>query len=162
MIKDISKIMTWHVWKVTYLRRNVTTVCGTSYHLLGSQISRDSKIQFWLQVESYISDWRFSKSWHLARYVSRHNAMAYDSGDHFRFSSFGDTIWYFGLKPSLRILLKWCPCVYLSDQPFEICLLNSHILSKSRVDGRVVPPPHCIWSKHKGATISYHTWAQHK
>jgi hypothetical protein len=30
-----------------------------------------------LQVESYISDWRFSKLQHLASYVSRHNAMAY-------------------------------------------------------------------------------------
>ncbi len=70
--------MTWHVWKVTYLRRNVTVVCGASYHLLGSQISQDSKIRFQLQVESYISNWRFSKSWHLARYVSHHNAMAYD------------------------------------------------------------------------------------
>ncbi len=28
MIKDISKIKTWDVWKVTYLCRNVTTVCG--------------------------------------------------------------------------------------------------------------------------------------
>jgi hypothetical protein len=36
------------------------------------------KIRFQLQVESYISDWRFSESQHLARYVSRHNAMAYD------------------------------------------------------------------------------------
>ncbi len=78
MIKDISKIMTWHIWKVTYLRRNVTIVCGASYHLLGSQISWDLKIRFWLQVKSYISDWQFSKSQHLARYVSRHNAMAYD------------------------------------------------------------------------------------
>ncbi len=78
MIKDISKIKTWHIWKVTYLRRNVTIVCGASYHLLGSWISWDSKIRFRLQVESYISNWQFSKSWHLARYVSRHNAMAYD------------------------------------------------------------------------------------
>ncbi len=79
MIKDISKIMTWHVWKMTYLRRNVTIVCGSFYHLLGSWISQYSKIRFRLQVESYISDWRFSKSRHLASYVSRHNAMAYDS-----------------------------------------------------------------------------------
>jgi hypothetical protein len=63
---------------VTYLGRNVTIVCGASYHLLGSQISQDSKIQFRLQVESYISDWRFSESQHLASYVSRLNAMAYD------------------------------------------------------------------------------------
>ncbi len=69
----------WHIWKVTYLRRNVTIVCGMSYHLLGSQISWYSKIQFWLQVKSYISDWQFSKSGHLARYVSCHNAMAYDT-----------------------------------------------------------------------------------
>ncbi len=74
----MSKIMTWHVWKVTYLRRNVTIVCGVSYHILGSQISWDSKIWFWLQVESYISNWQFSKLRHSARYVSPHNAMAYD------------------------------------------------------------------------------------
>ncbi len=79
MIKDISKIMTWHVWMVTYLRRNVTIVCSASCHLLGSQISWDSKIRFWLQVKSHISDWQFSKSRHLARYVSRHNATAYDT-----------------------------------------------------------------------------------
>ena len=78
MIKDISKVKTWHVWKVTYLRRNVTIVCGTSYHLLGSWISWDSKIRFQLQVKFYISNWQFSKSQHLARYVSHHNAMAYD------------------------------------------------------------------------------------
>ncbi len=30
-----------------------------------------------LQVKSYISDGNFSKSQHLASYVSRHNAMAY-------------------------------------------------------------------------------------
>jgi hypothetical protein len=39
----------------------------------------DLKIRFRLQVKSYISNWRFSKSQHLARYVSRHNAMAYDT-----------------------------------------------------------------------------------
>ncbi len=63
---------------VTYLRKYVIIVCGTSYHLLGSQISQDSKIQFQLQVKSYISNWQFSALRHLARYVSRHNAMAYD------------------------------------------------------------------------------------
>ncbi len=77
MIKDISKILMWHVWKVTYLRRNVVIVCGASYHLLGSRISQDSKIRFRLQVKSYISDWQFSELQHLARYVSCHNAMAY-------------------------------------------------------------------------------------
>ncbi len=74
----MSKNMTWHIWKVTSLCRNVTIVCGASYHLFGSWISQDSKIRFWLQVKSYISDWQFSKSRHLARYVSRHNAVAYD------------------------------------------------------------------------------------
>ncbi len=34
----MSKIMTWYVWMVTYLCRNVTLVCGASYHLLGSWI----------------------------------------------------------------------------------------------------------------------------
>ncbi len=84
MIKDISKIVTGHVWKVTYLHRNVSIECGASYHLLGSQISQDLKIWFWLQFESYVSDWRFSKSQHLANYVFRHNAMAYDRQCHYQ------------------------------------------------------------------------------
>jgi hypothetical protein len=79
MFKDMSMIMTWYIWMVTYLRRNVTIVCGASYHILGSWISQDLKILFWLQVEPYISDWQFSESQHLASYVSRHNAMAYDT-----------------------------------------------------------------------------------
>ncbi len=74
----MSKNMMWHVWEVTYLLRNVTIVCGASYHLLGSWTSRDSKIWFQLQVKSYISDWQFSESRHLARYISCHNTMAYD------------------------------------------------------------------------------------
>ncbi len=74
----MSKNMTRHAWEVTYLCRNVTIVCGASYHLLGSWISWDSKIRFRLQVESYISNRWFSESQHLARYVSCHNAMAYD------------------------------------------------------------------------------------
>ena len=49
------------------------------YQLIGSRILQDSKIRFRLQVESYISDWLFSKSRLLASYVSRHKAMAYDS-----------------------------------------------------------------------------------
>ncbi len=64
---------------VTILRRNVPVVCGASCHLLGYRILQDSKIWFRLQVESYISDWVFSKSWLLASYVSRHKAMAYDT-----------------------------------------------------------------------------------
>ncbi len=64
---------------VIYPRRNVTMVCGVSYHIFGSCIYlQDTKIRFQLQVESHISDWQFSKSQHLARYVSHHNAMAYD------------------------------------------------------------------------------------
>ncbi len=78
----MSKIMMCHVWEVTYLHGNVTIVCGASYHLLGSQISWDLKIRLWLQVESYISNWRFSESRHSARYDSRHNAMAYDTCPH--------------------------------------------------------------------------------
>ncbi len=78
----MSKIMMWYVWMVAYLRRSVTIVCGASYHLLGSQISQDSKIRFWLQVESYIGNWQFSKWQHLASYVSHHNAMAYDTRPH--------------------------------------------------------------------------------
>jgi hypothetical protein len=50
-----------------------------SYHLLGYQILQDSKIQFRLQVKTYISDWRLSKLRLLASYVSRHMAMAYDT-----------------------------------------------------------------------------------
>jgi hypothetical protein len=64
---------------VTILRRNVPVVGGASYHLLGYQISQDSKIRFRLQVESYISDWLFSESRLLASYVSHHKAMAYDT-----------------------------------------------------------------------------------
>ncbi len=79
MFKDMSKIKTWYLWVVTYLHRNVNIVRGTSYHLLGSWISQDSKIQFWLHVESFISDWQFSKSQGLVSYVSHHNAMAYDT-----------------------------------------------------------------------------------
>ncbi len=80
------KIMTWYFWMVTYLHKNVTIVHGASYHLLGSQIFWDLKIWLWLQVESYISDWQFSKSQHLASYVSRPNAMAY--GRYLTFSWF--------------------------------------------------------------------------
>ncbi len=75
----MSQIVTRYIWMVTYLHRNVTIVRGVSYHLLGSRISWDSKIRFWLQIKSYISNWRFSKSQHLASYVTRHNAMVYDS-----------------------------------------------------------------------------------
>ncbi len=82
VFKDMSKIMTWHIWEVTYLCRNVTIVCGASCHLLGSRISWDLKIQFQLWVESYISDWQFSKLQHLASSVSRHNAMAYNTRPH--------------------------------------------------------------------------------
>ncbi len=64
MFKDMSKIMTWYVWMVTYLCRNVNIVCGPSYHLLRSQISQDSEIRFQLQVKSYTSNWRFNKSRH--------------------------------------------------------------------------------------------------
>ncbi len=64
---------------VTYPRRNVTMVCGASYHIFGSCIYlQDTKIRFRLQVESYISDWLFSELRLLASYVSRHKAMAYD------------------------------------------------------------------------------------
>jgi hypothetical protein len=55
-------------------------VRGASYHIFGSCIYLyDTKIRFRLQVKSYISDWQFSKLRHLARYVSRHNAMAYEN-----------------------------------------------------------------------------------
>jgi hypothetical protein len=56
-------------------------VCLNTYLDLGSYL-KDTKIQFQLLVESYISNWQFSKSWHLASYVSRHNAMAYDTCPH--------------------------------------------------------------------------------
>ncbi len=71
--------MTWYVWMVTYLCGDVTMVRGASYHLLGSHLFQDSKIRFdfKLNLTSAISS--FSKSWHLASYVSRHNAMAYDT-----------------------------------------------------------------------------------
>jgi hypothetical protein len=64
---------------VTYPRRNVTMVCGASYHIFGSCIYlQDTKIRFRLQFESYISNWLFSKSRLLASYVCRHKTMAYD------------------------------------------------------------------------------------
>ncbi len=50
MFKDMSKIMMWYIWMVTHLRKNVTIVRGTSYHLLWSQISQDSKIRVQIQV----------------------------------------------------------------------------------------------------------------
>jgi hypothetical protein len=55
---------------MTILHKNVPVLCGASYHLLG--------FRFWLHVESYISDWQFSKSRLLMSYVFRHTAMAYD------------------------------------------------------------------------------------
>ncbi len=79
MFKDTSKMMTWYIWMVTYLRRNVTIVRGTSYHLLGSWISQDSKIRFWVQVKSYISNYNLANRNILASYVSCLNAMAYDT-----------------------------------------------------------------------------------
>jgi hypothetical protein len=51
-------------------------------HLTTYLVSRDLKIQFQLQDESYISHWQFSKLQHLASYVSRLNAMAYDTHPH--------------------------------------------------------------------------------
>jgi hypothetical protein len=71
---------------VTIPHRNVPAVCGASYHLLGYRISQDSKIRFWLQFKSYISDWLFSELRLLASYVSRHKAMAYDTPTLFRHS----------------------------------------------------------------------------
>ncbi len=67
-------------YDVARLKRDYSTseCCGASYHLLGYWISQDSKIRFQLQVESYIRDWRFSKSRLLGSYVSHHTAMAYD------------------------------------------------------------------------------------
>ncbi len=122
----MSKIMIWHVWEVTYLRRNVTIVCGVSYHLLGSRISWDSKIRFRLQVESYISNWRFSKLRHLASYVSRHNTMAHDTAR----DSFMQQIlwmeywgWYWG---------EWCTQITTICQWnwWSICMRNTigHLL----------------------------------
>jgi hypothetical protein len=56
------------LWYVVHLNTNLDLV---SY-------LKDTKIRFRLQVESYISDWQFSKWRHIASYVSCHNAMAYD------------------------------------------------------------------------------------
>ncbi len=49
MFKDMSKIMTWYIWMVTYLRRNVTI----------SNLSWDSKIRFdfKLNLTSAIGAW---------------------------------------------------------------------------------------------------------
>jgi hypothetical protein len=54
-------------------------ICVASNHAFGSCIYlQDTKIQFDFKsnLTSAISD--FSKSQHLASYISRHNAMAYD------------------------------------------------------------------------------------
>ncbi len=48
----------------------------TTYLDLTSALRVKDPVQ--LQVESYISNKRFSKSGHLASYASCHNAMAYD------------------------------------------------------------------------------------
>jgi hypothetical protein len=97
---------------VTHLHRNVTILRGTSYHLLGSQISQDSKIRYRLQVESYISDWQFSKSQHLASYVSRLNGMAYDRHA-FTAIPAGRGL----LTPCNKILQTKPPLVYLQRNP---------------------------------------------
>ncbi len=86
---------------MTILRRNVPVVCGASYHLLGYQISQDSKIRFQLQVKSYISGWLFSKSWLLASYVSRHKAMAYDNPPSLRMYFLGGLRVFMALKALL-------------------------------------------------------------
>ncbi len=116
----MSKIMTWYIWMVTYLPRNVTIVRGASYHLLGSWISWDLKIQFQLQVKSYISNWGFSKLQHLASYVSHLNAMAYDRQEQFSlikagrsaFSSLASKIFTMRLV-ALRVLIgSWAKQVF--------------------------------------------------
>ncbi len=105
MIKNMSKIMTWHVKKVTILRRNVPVVCGASYHLLGYWILQDSKIRFWLHVKSYIGDWRFSKSRLLASYVFCHTAMAYDRHPRLWTPTFGHLTIYSSPQVTLMHLM---------------------------------------------------------
>jgi hypothetical protein len=56
--------------------------CLTTYLDLASALKFEDPVQ--LQVESYISDKRSSKSQHLASYVSHHNAMANDMVTLFR------------------------------------------------------------------------------
>ncbi len=106
MIKDMSKIIMWHVKKVTILHRNVPVVCGLSYHLLGYRISQDSKIRFLLHVESYIGDWQFSESRLLASYVSRHTAMAYDSRSNYLYVEMDPPIFRF--DTSCHVILQTC------------------------------------------------------
>ncbi len=68
---------------VTSPRSNVTMVCGASHHIFGSCIYlQDTKIWFNCKsnLTSVISN--LSKLQHLASYVSRHNAMAYDTRPH--------------------------------------------------------------------------------
>ncbi len=119
MIKDMSKKMTWHIKKVTILRRNVPVVYDASYHLLGYRILQDSKIQFRLQVESYISDWLFSKSRLLVSYVSRHKAMAYDRVLHFE-----RPVELSRLNMAEKFLIRRCsnyvPSVHLSNGTFAL------------------------------------------
>ncbi len=58
MIKDISKIMMWHVWMVTYPCRNVTIVCGhlTTYLDLESLQIQRSGFDFKSNLTSVIGD----------------------------------------------------------------------------------------------------------
>ncbi len=140
----MSKIMTWHIWEVTYLCRNVTIVCGTSYHLLGSRISQDLKIRFRLQIESYISDWRFSELRHSARYASHHNAMAYDRHMDIKY----------------HFLVKWVECNLLQLEWIDISMnLADHFtkqlgrtLFHRHVDyilGKVPPPYSCAYDRFR-------------
>ncbi len=133
----MSKIMLWYVWMVTYLCRNVTIVHGASYHLLGSQISWDSKIRFWLQVEFYISDWQFSKSRHLASYVSCHNDMAYDN------------LWYRFCPGSCITCGPWVPpCSADQVLPQPLALV---------VDWVQVCPGRCRWKYAVALTLMSQT-----
>jgi hypothetical protein len=58
-------------------------VCGASYHLLGSRILfQDWKIWFSFKSDLTSAMSNVSELQHLASYVSRHNAMAYDTHSH--------------------------------------------------------------------------------
>jgi hypothetical protein len=68
---------------LTYPRRNVTMVCGASYHTFGSCIYlQDTKIQFDFKSILTSAIGNFSELQHLAIYVSRHKDMAYDTRPH--------------------------------------------------------------------------------
>ncbi len=76
----MSKTMTQYVWMVTYLRKNVTIVCGASYHLLWSWIFVKIRRSGSTSSQILHQEWAILANRNiLESHVSRHNAMVYDT-----------------------------------------------------------------------------------